>query len=137
MQIFAAATSPGNFIDNPPVEQSPDCLSVAGPHNSVIRLPAYSKDAISVKLAQTAQFEIKAQSLFPNLDHGLEVNRLLPRFGIRVVKSGRTVSVAGGCFFEPFGGWLSFLPLFLGIPFSFYFAPPASKLRQTTASIGG
>src|SRR3984893_676490 len=183
MQIFAAATSPGNFIDNPPVEQSPDCLSVAGPHNSVIRLPAYSKDAISVKLAQTAQFEIKAQSLFPNLDHGLEVNRLLPRFGIRVVKSGHTVyrrrysahetslaqalatalcwinarrrqerweyicswpllslwtfSVAVGWLFEPIVGWLSFLPLFLGIPFSFYFAPPASKLRQTTASPGG
>ena len=183
MQIFTAATSPGNFIDNPPVEQCPDCLSVAGPQNSVIRLPAYSKDAISVKLARTGEFEIKAQSLFPNLDHGLEVHRLLPRFGIRVVKSGHTVyrrrysahktslaqalataqrwinarrrqerweyicswpllslwtfSVAVGWLFEPIVGWLSFLPLFLGIPFSFYFAPPASKLRQTTASIGG
>jgi TraM recognition site of TraD and TraG len=183
MQIFTAATSPGNFIDHPPVEQSPDCLSVPGPQNSVIRLPAYSKDAISVKLAQTGEFEIKAQSLFPNLDHGLEVHRLLPRFGIRVVKSGHTVyrrrysahetslaqalatalrwinarrrqerweyicswpllslwtfSVAVGWLFEPIVGWLSFLPLFLGIPFSFYFAPPASKLRQTTASIGG
>jgi hypothetical protein len=46
-------------------------------------------------------------------------------------------SIATGWFFEPVVGWLSFLPLFIGLPFSFYFAPPASKSRQITASIGG
>ncbi len=46
-------------------------------------------------------------------------------------------SIALGWLFEPIVGWLSFLPLFVGLPFSFYFAPPKSKSRQTTASVGG
>ncbi len=45
-------------------------------------------------------------------------------------------STALGWLFEPIVGWLSFLPLFIGLPFSFYFAPPKSKSRQTTASVG-
>jgi hypothetical protein len=179
----SAVTSSGNFVDSPPIEQSPDSMSVSGPDGRVMRLPAYSKGALSITLAQTGHFEIKAQSLFPNLDHGLGVNQTLPRFAIRVVKSDHTVyqrrysahetslaqalaiavrwisarrhrerweyicswpllslwtfSIAVGWLFEPIVGWLSFLPLFVGIPFSFYFAPPLSKSRQTTASIGG
>ena len=33
------------FRCDPPVEQSPDSMSVPGPDNRVIRLPAYSKGA--------------------------------------------------------------------------------------------
>ena len=45
--------------------------------------------------------------------------------------------MAVGWFFEPVVGWLSYLPLLIGFPFSFYFAPPLAKSRQTTASMGG
>ena len=48
-----------------------------------------------------------------------------------------TFSIAVGWLFEPIVGWLSFLPLFAGLPFSFYLAPKTSRSRQTTASIGG
>jgi TraM recognition site of TraD and TraG len=48
-----------------------------------------------------------------------------------------TFSIAVGWLFEPIVGWLSFLPLFAGLPFSFYLAPKTSRTRQTTASIGG
>ena len=48
-----------------------------------------------------------------------------------------TFSIAVGWVFEPIVGWFSFLPLLAGIPFSFYFAPPVSKSRQKTASVGG
>ncbi len=34
-----------------------------------------------------------------------------------------TFSIAVGWLFEPIVGWLSFLPLFAGLPFSFYLAP--------------
>ena len=37
-------------------------------------------------------------------------------------------SIAIGWFFEPVVGWLSFLPLFVGFPFSFYFAPPVIEI---------
>jgi TraM recognition site of TraD and TraG len=183
IQTSAAVTSPGNFVDNPPVEQSPDSMSVSGPDDRVIRLPAYSKGALSITLARTEHFEVKAQSLFPSRDHGSGGHRPMPRFGVRVVKGGHTVyqrrysahetslaqalstalhwinarrrqerleyicswpllilwtfSIAVGWLLEPIVGWSSFLPLFVGIPFSFYFAPPGSKSRQKTASIGG
>jgi hypothetical protein len=48
-----------------------------------------------------------------------------------------SVCLAAGWLFHPVVGWLSFLPLFVGIPFGWYFAPPHSKSRQTTASLGG
>ena len=179
----AVATSPGNLVDGPPLEPSPDSMSVSGPDGNLIRLPAYSKHAVSMKLAQSRQFEIKAQSLFPNLDRASGSNRLLARFALRVVMGGQTVyqrrysahetslaqalaaalrwisarrgqerwkhlcswpllclwmfSLAVGWFFEPVVGWFSYLPLLIGFPFSFYFAPPLAKSRQTTASIGG
>jgi hypothetical protein len=183
IQSSAALSSPGKFVENAPVEQFPDSLSVSGPDDSVIRLPAYSKGAPSISLAQAGHFEIKAQSLFPILDHESGGGRLLPRFAIRVVKGGHTVyqrrysahetslaqalaaavhwsssrrrqerweyvcswpllslwtfCVAVAWLFEPIVGWLSFLPLFAGLPFGFYFGPPALKARKTTASIGG
>jgi len=46
-------------------------------------------------------------------------------------------SIAVGWLFEPIVGWFSYLPLFVGFPFSFCFAPPHSKSRQMTAAIGG
>jgi TraM recognition site of TraD and TraG len=158
-------------------------MSVSGPDGNLIRLPTYAKGALSITLAREASFEIKAQSLFPYLDHRSGAHRTLPRFAIRVVQSGHTVfhrrysaqetslaqalatavrwirarrrqigweyigswpllslwtfSIAVGWLFEPIVGWLSFLPLFAGLPFSFYLAPKASRPRQTTASIGG
>jgi hypothetical protein len=182
-QTSAAVTSPGNLANNLPLQQSPDSMSVCGQDDSVIRLPAYCKGAMSVTLAQSGHFEIKARSLFPNLDHRSGVKRLLPRFAIKVVQSGNTVyqrryaahetslaqafatalrwvsarrlqerweyvcswpllslwtfSMAVGWLLEPIVGWLSFLPLFVGIPFSLNFAPGKSRLRQKTASIGG
>ena len=66
-------------------------MSVSGPDGNVMRLPAYSKHAVSMKLAQSRQFEIKAQSLFPSLDHASGSNRLLARFALRVVMGGQTV----------------------------------------------
>ena len=45
----------------------------------------------SITLAQTGQFEIKAQSLFPNIHQGSGVSQPLPRFAIRIVESGQTV----------------------------------------------
>jgi hypothetical protein len=183
IQSSAALTSPAKFVENAPVEQFPDSLSVPSPDGSVIRLPEYSKGAPSISLARAGHFEIKAQSLFPILDHRSGGGRLLPRFAIRVIKSGDTVyerrysahetslaqalaaaahwsssrrrqerweyvcswpllalwtfCVALAWLFEPIVGWLSFLPLLAGFPFSFYFGPPASKARKTTASIGG
>jgi hypothetical protein len=182
-QTSAAVSSPGNLTNNPPLQQSPDSMSMSGPDERVIRLPSYGKGAISVTLAQSGHFEIKAQSLFPNVKHGSGVKPLLPRFAIRVVQNGRSVyqrryaahetslaqafatalrwvsarrfqerwkyvcswpvlslwafSMAVGWLFEPVIGWLSFLPLFASIPFSFSFAPEQSKSRQRTASIGG
>jgi hypothetical protein len=182
-QTSAAFSSPGKFVEDAPVEQFPDSLSVPGPGESVIRLPAYTKGAPSISLAQAGPFEIKAQSLFPILDRESGGGRLVPRFANKVVKNGDTVyqrrhfahetslaqalatavhwsssrrrqerwefvcswpllslwtfCVAVAWLFQPIVGWLSFLPLFVGLPFGFYFAPPASKARKTTASIGG
>jgi TraM recognition site of TraD and TraG len=45
-------------------------------------------------------------------------------------------SLAVGWLFQPIVGWLSFLPFFVGFPFSFCFTPPLSRRRPTTASIG-
>jgi Type IV secretion-system coupling protein DNA-binding domain len=39
--------------------------------------------------------------------------------------------------FQPIVGWVSFIPLFIGIPVGFSLSPPRMKLRKTTASIGG
>ncbi len=39
--------------------------------------------------------------------------------------------------FQPIVGWFSFLPLLIGFPFSFYFAPPCRHGRKVTAEIGG
>ena len=39
MESPAIAASPGNFVGQPPIEHSPDSLSVSGPNNNVIRLP--------------------------------------------------------------------------------------------------
>ena len=41
-----------------------------------------------------------------------------------------------GWLFHPVVGWLSFLPLLVSVPFGWYFAPPKSKSRHTTASLG-
>ena len=48
-----------------------------------------------------------------------------------------TFCMAVGWLFQPIVGWLSLLPLLVSIPFGWYFAPPKSKSRQTTASLGG
>ena len=45
-------------------------------------------------------------------------------------------SLAVGWLFQPIVGWLSFLPFFVGFPFSFCFTPPLPRRRPTTASIG-
>jgi TraM recognition site of TraD and TraG len=86
---FAAATSPANFANQSSVEQDP--MAAAGPDGVVRRLPAYTKGAIPITLAQTGDFEIKAQSLFPNVEGGLDGRRPRPRFAIRVVKNGQTI----------------------------------------------
>jgi GTPase SAR1 family protein len=39
--------------------------------------------------------------------------------------------------FQPIVGWISFIPLFIGIPVGFSLSPPKTKLRKSTASIGG
>jgi len=52
MESSAIATSPGSLVDQPSIEYSPDSLSVSGPDNNVIRLPGYSKRALSLKLAE-------------------------------------------------------------------------------------
>jgi len=175
--------APAKLFDSPPLEQFPDSLSISGPDGNVIRLPAYSKGAIPMKLTHSGQFEIKAQSLFPNLDRLSGSNQLVSRFAVTIVNGGHTVyqrrysahetslaqalatalrwisarrsqerwkhlcswpllclwtfSVLAGWLFEPIVGWLSYLPLLVGFPFSFYFAPPLAKSRQMTASIGG
>jgi hypothetical protein len=87
MHGSAAAT----FADQPPIEQSPGSMSVSGPGEKVIRLPAYSKRALSIKLAESGSFDVKAQSLFPNLDCPPGVTRLFPRFAIKIVKGGHPV----------------------------------------------
>jgi hypothetical protein len=183
MESPAIAASPGNFVGQPPIEHSPDSLSVSGPNNNVIRLPAYSKRALSLKLAESGPFEVKARSLFPNFAHQPSMAPHSPRFAIKIIKSGQPVyqrrysaqetslavalanalrwirtrrseerwryvyswpllilwafSVAVGWLFEPIVGWFSYLPLFVGFPFSFCFAPLHSKSRQMTAAIGG
>ena len=183
VQISASVTSPGKFVDSPPAAPSPDSMSVSGPDGTVIRLPAYGKGAVAMKLAQRGQLEIKAQPLFPILDRGSVLHKLLPRFAIRVVESGQTIyqqrysahetslaealaaavrwigdhtckqrwkylrswpllslwtfSIAVGWLFEPIVGWFSYLPLLVGLPFSFYGAPTRSQSRRTTASIAG
>ena len=86
-----AVNSPGTLANNLALQQSPDSMSVSGPDDPVIRLPSYCKGAMSVTLARSGHFEIKARSLFPNLDYRSGVKRLLPRFAIRVVQSGNTV----------------------------------------------
>jgi hypothetical protein len=48
-----------------------------------------------------------------------------------------TFCLAFGWLFQPIVGWLSFLPLLVCIPFGWCFAPPKSKWRRTTASLGG
>jgi hypothetical protein len=182
-RFSTVVNSSGNFIDSPPIEHSADSMAVSGPDGGVRRLPAYSKGAISISLAQKGHFEIVARSLFPKLDQGSAGNRIFPRYAIKVLSSGQTIyrrcystqettlaqalacaigwmnarrsqerwkyicswpplslwifALAIGWFFEPVVGWLSFLPLFAGLPFGFYFAPPLLKFRQTTASIGG
>jgi hypothetical protein len=183
MQSSATVPSSAHFVDSPQVEPSPDSMSVPGPDGNLIRLPAYSKNVQPITLVKKAPFEIKAQTLFTNLDHRSDAHRTWPRFAIRIVHSGQTVfhrrysahqtsltqalatalrwisarrrqvsweylcswpllslwafSIAVGWLFEPIVGWLSFLPLFAGLPFSFYLAPKTSRSRQTTASIGG
>jgi type IV secretory system conjugative DNA transfer VirD4/TraG family protein len=183
MESSSAATSPGNFVDPPAIEQSSDSMSVPGPNNNVIRLSGYSKRALSVKLATLGPFEVKARSLFPNIDPRPGITRTSPRFAIKIIKSGQPVyqrryfadetplaealatalrwirtrrnqerwsyvcswplltlwafSLAVGWLFGPIVGWLSYLPLLVGFPFSFCFAPPHLKSRQMTASIGG
>jgi hypothetical protein len=183
MESSALATSPGNFIDQPPIEHSPDSLSVSGPDNNVIRLPGYSKRSLSLKLAESGPFEVKARSLFPNFVRRSGTAPHFPRFAIKIIKSGQPVyqrrysaqetslavalanalrwirtrrneerwryvyswplltlwafSIAVGWLFEPIVGWFSYLPLLVGFPFSFCFAPPHSKSRQMTAAIGG
>jgi type IV secretory system conjugative DNA transfer VirD4/TraG family protein len=183
MQTSATVPSSAHFIHSPPIEPSPDSMSVSDPDGKVIRLPAYAKGALPITLLRKAPFEIKAQSLFTNPDHRSDALPTLTRFSIRVVQSGQTVfhrrysahqtslaqalaialrwisvrrrqerwqyicswpllslwtfSIALGWLFEPIVGWFSFLPLFAGLPFSFYLAPKTSRSRQTTASIGG
>jgi hypothetical protein len=183
MESPAIVTSPGNFVDQPPIEHSRDSLSVSGPNNNVIRLPAYSKRALSLKLAESGPFEVKARSLFPNFAGRPGMAPHSPRFAIKIIKSGQPVyqrrysaqetslavaladalrwirtrrseerwryvyswplltlwafSVAVGWLFQPIVGWFSYLPLLVGFPFSFCFAPLHSKSRQMTAVIGG
>jgi hypothetical protein len=91
MQASAGVTSPGKFVDSPSDGQSPDSMSVSGTDGTLLRLPAYSEGAVSIKLAQRGRFEITAQSLFPKIDDRSAINRLLPRFAIRVLESGQTV----------------------------------------------
>lgn len=158
-------------------------MSVPGPNGVAKRLPAYSKAAAPITLVRLGSFEITAQTLFPRICPQSGVDRLVPRFAIRVVKDGRMVyqrrysvaetsllqalitaknwirfsrrqqrwayiasfpllliwstCLAAGWLFHPLVGWLSFLPLFVAIPFGWHFAPPKSKSRQTTASLGG
>jgi hypothetical protein len=45
--------------------------------------------------------------------------------------------MAIGWFLSTIVGWLSFLPLFVSIPFGWYIAPSKSKSPRTTASLGG
>ena len=45
--------------------------------------------------------------------------------------------LAFGWFFQPIIGWLSYLPLFVSVPFGWYFAPSNWKSPRTTASLGG
>ena len=47
------------------------------------------------------------------------------------------VSAGFAWLFQPIVGWVSFIPLFIGVPVSFSLPPPRTKLGQTTASIGG
>jgi hypothetical protein len=158
-------------------------MSMAGPDGSVIQLPAYSSGGPSITLTRNGHFEIRAQSLFPNLLPTSSGPALSPRFSIKVVTGGKTVyerryvagatsltqalttalkwtrgcrrrerftytccwpllflwafSIVVGWFLEPVLGWLGFLPLLAGVPFSFYFAPSGAKSRRTTASLGG
>src|ERR1700734_2623750 len=91
MESSAAATSPANFVDQPPMGTSPDAMSVSGPDNNVIRLPGYSKRALSIKLAESGPFEVKARPLFPKLDHRPGTTRISPRFAIRIIKNGQPV----------------------------------------------
>src|ERR1700748_105668 len=91
MENSAIATSPGNFVDQPPIEHSADALSVSGPDNNVIRLPGYSKHALSLKLAEEGPFEVKARSLFPILARQPGMSRHSPRFAIKIIKSGQPV----------------------------------------------
>jgi hypothetical protein len=169
-------------LGEPDIEPA-DSMSVPGPDGAALRLPAYSKAAAPITLARLGSFEIKAHTLFSTIDQQSGVDRLVPRFAIRVVNHGQTVyqrrytagetslfqafttaknwirfsrrqqrweyigsfpvlliwsaSLAAGWLFHPVVGWLSFLPLFVGIPFGWYFAPPKSKSRQTTATLGG
>jgi hypothetical protein len=66
-------------------------MSISGPDGKVIRLPAYSKNVQPITLLKKAPFEIKAQTLFTNLDHQSDAHRTRPRFAIRIVQSGQTV----------------------------------------------
>jgi hypothetical protein len=171
------------FDDNASAKQSPDSISVPGPGGVTVRLPPYSKGVAPVTLVQLGSFEIKAQTLFPAIYHHAGFNRRVPRFAIRVVRTGQTVyqqrysasntslsqaftaaaswvryrrrqerleyigslpalslwtfCMAAGWLFLPVVGWLSFLPLLVSIPFGWYLAPPKTKSRHTTASLGG
>ena len=74
MQASSGVTSPGKFVDSPSGRQSPDSMSVSGPDGTLLRLPAYSKGAVSIKLAQRGHYEITAQSLFPKFDRRSGLN---------------------------------------------------------------
>ena len=95
MENSAIANSPSNFVDQPTIEQAADSLSVDGPNNTVIRLPAYSKRALSLNLAKSGPFEVKARSLFPNHDRQPGTARSLPRFAVKIIKGGQPCTSAG------------------------------------------
>ena len=50
----------------------------------------------------------------------------LPLIGLFVLLIW-SACLAAGWLFHPLVGWLSYLPLFVGIPFGWYFAPPKSN----------
>ena len=80
-------TTPRN-LDEPAID-SADSMSVPGPDGVAKRLPAYSKGAARITLAQLGSFEIKAQMLFSTIDQHSGLDR--PRFAIRVLNDGQTV----------------------------------------------